>query len=90
MWPLYLALLFMVELHGGVGLYRLAVKWGDFSDPKSARRKLKRLKWAFTVFFLGLGLLSLAAYIKLGIEHAPHVGEPYLPTTLPAALRTAP
>ena len=27
-WPLYLVLLFAVELHGGVGLYRLAVKVG--------------------------------------------------------------
>ena len=80
MWPLYLVLLFLVELHGGVGLYRLAVKWGDFSDPKTARRKLKLMKWVFTVFFLALGLLTLAAYIKLGIEHAPHVGEPYTPT----------
>ncbi len=90
MWPLYLVLLFLVELHGGIGLYRLAVKWGDFSDPASARRKLKRLKWAFTAFFLVLGLVTLAAYIKLGIEHAPNVGEPYLPTSVPASMRAAP
>ena len=32
MWPLYLVLLFLVELHGSVGLYRLAVKWGGFAD----------------------------------------------------------
>ena len=79
MWPLYLILLFLVELHAGVGLYRLAVKWGGFTD--GARRKLKYLKWAFTVFFLALGLLSLAAYIKLGIEHADRVGEPYRPVS---------
>lgn len=85
MWPLYLVLLFLVELHAGCGLYRLAVKWGDFSDPIAARRKLKRLKWAFTVFFLALGLLTLAAYIKLGIEHAPQVGERYEPALLRAA-----
>ena len=30
-WPLYLVLLFCVELHGGIGLYRLAVKWGWFA-----------------------------------------------------------
>jgi len=82
LWPLYLVLLFLVELHGGIGLYRLAVKWGDFSDPASARRKLKRMKWGFTVFFLVLGLVTLAAYIKLGIEHAPHVGEPYVPASM--------
>jgi fumarate reductase subunit C len=73
-------LLFLVELHGGIGLYRLAVKWGDFKDAQAARRTLKRLKWGLTVFFLVLGLTTLAAYIKLGMEHAPRVGEPYTPT----------
>ena len=34
-WPLYLVLLFAVELHGGIGLYRLCVKWGwlEGKDP---------------------------------------------------------
>ena len=86
MWPLYLLLLFLVELHGGVGLYRLAVKWGSYSDAAASRRQLKRLKWAFTGFFLLLGLLSLAAYIKLGIEHADRIGETYTP----AWVKTAP
>ena len=37
-------LLFCVELHGGIGLYRLAVKWGWFEgeDPNASRRRLKR------------------------------------------------
>jgi len=80
-WPLYLVLLFAVELHGGIGLYRLAVKWGWFAgaDPNATRRRLKTLKWALTVFFLALGLATLAAYIKIGIEHAPNVGQPYVP-----------
>jgi fumarate reductase subunit C len=80
-WPLYLVLLFAVELHGGIGLYRLAVKWGWFSgpDPGATRRRLKSLKWALTVFFLVLGLATLAAYIKIGIEHAPRAGERYTP-----------
>ena len=80
-WPLYLVLLFAVELHGGIGLYRLAVKWGWFAgpDPDATRKKLKTLKWALTVFFLVLGLATLAAYVKIGIEHAPNVGEPYTP-----------
>ena len=84
MWPLYLVLLFLVEVHGGIGLYRLAVKWGNFRDD--ARKKLKRLKWAFTAFFLVLGLVTLAAYMKLGIEHADRVGESYTP----AWIKTAP
>jgi fumarate reductase subunit C len=33
MWPLYLVLLFAVELHGGIGLYRLMQKWGWFAGP---------------------------------------------------------
>jgi len=80
-WPLYLVLLFAVELHGGIGLYRLAVKWGWFTgpEPNAARKRLKTLKWALTVFFLVLGLATLAAYIKIGIEHAPKAGEPYTP-----------
>jgi fumarate reductase subunit C len=78
-WPLYLALLLAVELHGGIGLYRLAVKWGWFAgkDDNATRTRLKTLKWALTVFFLVLGLATLAAYIKIGIEHAPNAGQPY-------------
>jgi fumarate reductase subunit C len=81
-WPLYLVLLFAVEFHGGVGLYRLAVKWGwfDGADPNRTRTLLKRLKWAITVFFLALGLLTLAAYMKLGYEHRDRAGERYVPT----------
>ncbi len=80
-WPLYLLLLFAVELHGGIGLYRLAVKWGWFAgpDPNATRRRLKSLKWALTVFFLALGLATLAAYMKIGIEHVPQAGQVYTP-----------
>ena len=87
-WPLYLVLLFAVELHGGIGLYRLAVKWGWFAgrDANATRRRLKALKWSLTVFFLVLGLATLAAYMRIGIEHAPQAGERYVP----AALRAAP
>jgi fumarate reductase subunit C len=81
-WPLYLVLLFAVELHGGVGLYRLAVKWGWFEgeDPNRTRVMLKRLKWAITIFFLTLGLLTLAAYMKLGHERRDRLGERYVPS----------
>ena len=80
-WPLYLILLFAVEVHGGVGLYRLAVKWQWFggATPDVTRHRLKLLKWALTVFFLALGLATLAAYVKLGIQHADKVGERYTP-----------
>jgi fumarate reductase subunit C len=81
-WPLYLVLLFCVELHGGVGLYRLVVKWGwlEGEDANRTRRLLTRLKWGITVFFLALGLLTLAAYMKIGYHHRDRVGEEYVPT----------
>ncbi|MEE4276952.1 MAG: fumarate reductase cytochrome b subunit [Halieaceae bacterium] len=80
-WPVYLLLLFAVELHGGVGLYRLSLKWGWFEsgDPRRTRRRLQIAKWSLTVFFLVLGLLTLTAYMKLGYEHRDDVGERYLP-----------
>ena len=80
-WPLYLVLLFAVELHAGVGIYRLAIKWGWFADRNGNmnRHALTRIKWALTAFFLTLGLLTLAAYMKLGYEHRDNVGERYVP-----------
>ena len=80
-WSLYLPLLFCVELHGGIGLYRLAVKWGWFQgeDAVRARARLKAVKWALTAFLLVLGLLTLAAYMKIGYEHRGQVGERFMP-----------
>jgi len=80
-WPLYLVMLFAIELHAGIGLYRLAVKWGWFvgADANAGRRRLQILKWAMTAFFLVLGLATLAAYIKIGIEHESRAGERYTP-----------
>jgi fumarate reductase subunit C len=80
-WPLYLVLLFSVELHGGIGLYRLAVKWGWLQgrDADAGRRRLQTIKWALTAFFLVLGLATLAAYMKIGADHAARVGERYTP-----------
>ena len=80
-WPLYLVLLFAVELHGGIGIYRLAIKWGWFKDKNGRipRGRLTRAKWTLTAFFLVLGLLTLGAYMKLGYEHRHNVGERYVP-----------
>lgn len=84
MWPLYILLLLAVELHGSIGLYRLAVKWGWFEgkDAKQSRKKLKRAKIWVTVFFLTLGALTLAAYIKIGIEHRGEYGQRYTPQSM--------
>lgn len=68
MWLIYLILLFAVELHGGIGLYRLCVKWGWFEgkDVKESRRKLTKAKWIISAIFVVIGLLSLAAFFKIG------------------------
>lgn len=81
MWPVYLLLLLAVELHGSIGLYRLAIKWGwlQGKDANQGRRRLVVLKWGITVFFLVLGILTLAAYVKIGIEHQDRAGERYHP-----------
>ena len=83
-WPLYLLLLFAVELHGSIGLYRVAVKWGwlEGRNPSVTRRNMKRAKWLVTVFFLTLGLLTLAAYIRIGIDHRDDYAEHYVPSNL--------
>ena len=79
LWPLYLVLLFCVELHAAVGVYRLAIKWGvfDTGDPLITRKRLKQIKNGMSVFFIVLGLASLAAYMQIGIEHRDHAGERY-------------
>jgi len=91
-WPLYLVLLFAVELHGGIGLYRLAVKWGWFAgkNPDATRRNLKKLKWALSVFFIVLGLATLAAYMKIGMDRAANPGGTYTPAWLRNPPQAAP
>ncbi len=81
MWPLYLVLLFTVELHSGIGMYRLAVKWGWFmgKNPTVTRHRLQRIKWALTGFFLILGVVTLAAYMRIGALHEDQAGERYHP-----------
>lgn len=81
-WPLYVLLLVAVELHGGIGLYRLAVKWGWFvgTNFDTTRRRLKTGKWLLTGFILLLGFATLGAYVRIGIEHAPAYGQPYEPS----------
>jgi len=91
-WPIYLVMLFCVELHGGIGLYRLAVKWGWFegTNPDASRARLKKLKWLLTAFFLVLGLATLAAYAKIGYDHADNVGARYTPAWLQDPPRSEP
>ena len=53
----YGLLLLCVEFHAGVGLYRLAIKWGVGS--RLGRSTLERIEKFIFWFFLGLGLLVL-------------------------------
>lgn len=79
MWALYLILLIAVEFHGSIGLYRLAIKWGWF-DGKVSRNTLRTIKKVMSVTLVALGLLTLAAYFKIGMDHSDKVGERYVPT----------
>jgi fumarate reductase subunit C len=80
-WPMLLLLLLCVEVHGVVGLYRLALKWGwpRFGDPTRTRRILRWAMWPLVVFFIAVGLASLITFMRIGMEHAPDAGELYTP-----------
>lgn len=80
-WPLYLILLWCVELHAAFGIYRVAVKWGwpRFANARKQRMWLTRFKWFLVVFFITLGSLTLATEIKLGYAHQDRAGEIYAP-----------
>ena len=82
MWPVYALLLIAVHLHAGVGIYRLAVKWGFKlgHDPEASRRRLKLARFAIIAFFLVLASASLAVYMVIGIGHRDHAGERYVPS----------
>jgi fumarate reductase subunit C len=82
MWLLYLVLLVCVEIHGSVGLYRAAMKWGwfDGKNPKETRARLLKIKKMMSVFFLALGFITLAAYMKIGFDNWDRLSEKYTPT----------
>ncbi len=57
LWIVYGILLVCVEFHAGVGLYRLAVKWG--AGSRLSRSTLHRLEQVIFWMFLGLGFVTL-------------------------------
>jgi fumarate reductase subunit C len=62
---MYAVMLLAVEFHAGVGLYRLAIKWG--AGSRLSRRFLHRCERLLFWFFLGLGaviLVVLAGWIS--------------------------
>jgi len=80
MWPLYLVLLVSVVLHGGIGLYRLIIKWGwfDGKDPRANRKKSRMAAKFLVGCYLLLGLASLGTYMKIGYEHQHEYGKRYM------------
>jgi fumarate reductase subunit C len=80
-WILYALLLISVQLHAGVGIYRLAMKWLPFAGAGagSTRKRLRTAMWCIIVFFMCLGTATLLTYMKIGWEHADRVGERYVP-----------
>ncbi len=78
MWVLYVLLLLAVVFHAGFGMYRLAVKWGWFigADPDRGRKRLRNIAWVIIVFYTVLGLASLGAFIKIGLDGEDHLGNP--------------
>ena len=81
-WVMYIILLIAVELHATIGLYRLVVKWGWFTNKtyKITREKLKLIRNGIIIFYIILGTLSLGAYMKIGYEHQDNYGQKYIPT----------
>ncbi|HEY5999830.1 MAG TPA: fumarate reductase cytochrome b subunit [bacterium] len=79
--PLYLALLVAVGLHGGIGLYRLVVKWGwiEGADAGRTRRVLVRVAWALIAVYFALGLVADTTYLRIGRELGGRPAEEYAP-----------
>ncbi len=80
-WVLGLVLLLSVEIHAGVGLYRLIVKWGWFGlgDTLQKRRRLRLAVYGLIAFFIVLGLTTQQAYLRIGQEEAVRAGLRYSP-----------
>jgi fumarate reductase subunit C len=79
MWLLDLVLMFAVEIHAGVGIYRLILKWDLFGLTRR-RAALRKLVTAIVVFYLVLGLATFSAYVKIGLEPEVRAGQRYLPS----------
>ena len=61
-WLVYLPLLFTVELHAAIGIYRVALKWGAARDLNT-RERMKKIKTIVSVIFIVIGIASLLAFL---------------------------
>ena len=59
----YLILLPMVELHVGIGFYRIAVKWGLIK--RKTRKGFKKIENIITSVFILIGLITLFTFFFL-------------------------
>jgi fumarate reductase subunit C len=62
----YMILLPMIELHVGIGFYRIGVKWGIIK--RSNRPAYKRLENLLTLFFLIIGAVTLYTFYTLAYK----------------------
>ncbi len=61
----YLILLPMVELHVGIGFYRIGVKWGFIQ--RNTRKVFKRSENILTSVFVLIGLITIVRFLMLPI-----------------------
>jgi fumarate reductase subunit C len=59
----YLVLLPMIELHTGIGIYRIGVKWGFIK--RSNRQAFHGFENRLTLIMIGIGLVSLFTFLVL-------------------------
>jgi fumarate reductase subunit C len=60
---LYAPMVLLVELHVGIGLYRIIVKWTSFN-----RKAMTAIKWILTIGFVAIGYAVLRAFWMTGLE----------------------
>ena len=61
----YLILLPMVELHVGIGFYRIAVKWGFIR--RKTRKGFKKFENILTGIFILIGLITIIRFLTLPV-----------------------
>jgi len=75
-------------LHAALALRKFPSDWRQYNQFRRHARAmhhgdttlwLVQVWTGFAMFFLALGLLSLAAYIKIGLEQRDSPGVPYVP-----------
>jgi fumarate reductase subunit C len=62
----YLILLPMVELHVGIGFYRIAVKWGFIR--RKERKPFKKFENILTGIFILIGLVTIVRFMTLAVH----------------------